>query len=82
MINETETLKRVTSIFQDIFDDSKLVIQRETTAKDIDEWDSLMHINLVVAIEKDFSIKFALAELSGLKNVGEMLDLIQKKVNK
>jgi acyl carrier protein len=72
---------RMQKIFRDIFDDEKLVIRRETSAKDIDAWDSLAHINLVMAVEKEFGIKFALGELQDLRNVGDMLDVIEKKTN-
>lgn len=71
---------RLQDIFRDIFDSANLVIDRSTSAKDIEDWDSLSHINLIVAIEKDFKIEFALGELQDLKNVGEMMDLIKKKV--
>ncbi len=76
-----DILHDVQEIFQDIFDDENLVITRVTTADDIEDWDSLSHVRLVVAIEKHFSIKFAFGELQALKNVGEMLDLIQEKIN-
>lgn len=71
---------KVQEIFRDIFDDESLVIDGATNAGDIEDWDSLMHINLVVAMEKEFNIKFALGELQGLTDVGEMIDLIEKKI--
>jgi len=80
-MNFEEIRDRITAVFHDIFDDDSLVIQRETSAKDIEEWDSLAHISLIVAIEKEFRIKFDLAELKPLKNVGEMIDLIQVKTS-
>ena len=67
---------KIQEIFRDIFDDEKLVIQDSTNSSDIEDWDSLNHINLVVAIESDLNIKFDLEELSNLKNVGAMIDLI------
>lgn len=73
------TIEKLEDIFQDIFDDEELKIRNETTAKDIEDWDSLAHINLVVAIEKEFEIKFGLGELPGLENVGDMIDLIHQK---
>lgn len=69
-------------IFQDVFDDEDLVVTNESNAENIDDWDSLSHIRLVVAIEKQFGIKFAFDELQGLKNVGEMITLIEKKIQK
>ncbi len=77
-----DTLARVTPIFHQVFEDDSIVIKRETTADDVDAWDSLSHINLVIAIEMEFNIRFALGELQTLKNVGEMCDLIDKKVKK
>jgi len=77
-----DTLTRITPIFRQVFEDDGIVIKRESTADDIDAWDSLSHINLVIAIEMEFNIRFALGELQALKNVGEMVDLIEKKIKK
>ena len=63
-------------IFRDVFDDDELVIETKTTANDIDGWDSLTHIRLVISIEKAFDIRFTAAEISDLENVGEMVELI------
>ena len=79
-MNRTEITEKVNEIFCDIFDDDELVITDETTAADIEDWDSLEQINILVALEKLFSVKFAVAEVEGLKNVGEMIDLIEKKL--
>lgn len=68
--------EKIKEIFRDIFDDEELLIQDSTNSSDIEEWDSLNHINLVVAIESELSIKFDLEELSNFKNVGAMIDLI------
>lgn len=68
-------------IFRDIFDDEDLVLTRETTTQDIENWDSLAQINLIVAIEKEWHIRFNLDEIIDLKNVGDMYDLIGKKLN-
>ena len=78
MTNE-EIHKQLQIIFQDIFDDSSLEITRKTSAVDIDDWDSLAQINLIVASEKNFGVKFSLGELATLNNVGDMLDLIASK---
>ena len=75
-------LNELQPIFQDVFDDEDLVVTNESNAENIDDWDSLSHIRLVVAIEKQFGIKFAFGELQGLKNVGEMITLIEKKIEK
>lgn len=77
---EDHILERVQDIFRDIFDNEALIISKSTSAVDIEEWDSLNNINLVVAIEKEFKIKFVLEELVSLKNVGEMIGLIGEKI--
>ena len=74
-----DILKELQPIFQDVFDDESLIITNETCAADIEDWDSLAQIRLVVAIEKQFGIKFAFGELQNTSNVGEMIKLIQKK---
>jgi acyl carrier protein len=76
-----EMFSRVEGVFRDIFDDEQLAITRETVADDLEDWDSLNHINLVTALESEFAIRFALGELQGLKNVGDMLDLTQQKTS-
>lgn len=73
------TLEQLTPIFRQVFDDESIVISRETTADDIDGWDSLSHMNLVAAVELKFKVRFALGELQSLKNVGHLADLIDKK---
>jgi len=70
----------VQNIFRDIFDIDDLVIDNKTNSDEIEDWDSLNHINLVSAIEKEFKIKFALGELTSLKDVGAMVDLMMKKL--
>ena len=75
-----DILAELQPIFHDVFDDEALVITDETNAEQIEDWGSLSHIRLVVAIEKHFSIKFAFGELQDLKNVGEMVELIKEKL--
>ncbi|MDR1642019.1 MAG: acyl carrier protein [Clostridiales bacterium] len=72
-------LEKVNSIFQENFDDDSIVVTEETTAKDVEDWDSLEHINLIVAMEKAFGINFKMGETLSMKNVGEMLDIIQAR---
>ena len=72
--------EELTEIFRDLFDDEEIELTDETTAEDIEDWDSLEQINLLVAIEKKFSIKFKLDEVSHLANVGDMVSLVQKLV--
>ena len=71
--------KRLNSVFQDIFDDDDIEIVDETTSDDIEEWDSLMHITLVVSIEKEFGLKLNAAEVGALTNVGAMVDLLLER---
>ena len=71
--------EKLQEIFRDIFDDDALVISDSTNSSDIEEWDSLNHINLVVAIEKEIGIKFSFEELATFKDVGAMVDLIFQK---
>ncbi|HOT89611.1 MAG TPA: acyl carrier protein [Bacteroidales bacterium] len=73
--------EELNALFCKVFDDNEIKITRETYSDDIDEWDSLSHINLVVAIEKHFKIKFNNAEILRWKNVGNMLDSINEKLN-
>ena len=80
MMTKLEIHDEVQKIFRDVFDEEDLVIRNETNADDIDEWDSLSQIRLILAIEKTFGIKFDFAELTSLHNVGEMLALIEKKI--
>ncbi len=76
-----EVLSNVQDIFRDIFDEKDLIIENGTTSNDIEGWDSLNHIGIISAAEKEFRIKFALGELSTLKDVGSMIDLIIEKLN-
>ena len=75
-----EIFNGVQDIFRDIFDEDDLVIQDSTNSDEIEDWDSLNHINLVSAIEKEFKIRFALGELQTLKDVGAMIDLMEEKL--
>ena len=74
LINE-----RLTRVFRDTFDDQALVLRPDMTASDVENWDSLTHIDLIVAIEREFRIRFTTGEVAGLKNVGELESLISKK---
>ncbi len=78
MTNEA-ILEKLQVIFQDLFDDDSLSLTMETTADDVEDWDSLMHINLIMTVEKEFGVKFALGEREDMKNIGEMVELIKKK---
>lgn len=73
--------QKLTRIFQEIFDDDSIILSDETSAKDIDEWDSLNHITLVLAIEREFSIHLNAAEVGSLENVGQMIKLIDVRTS-
>ena len=75
-MNRNEVLKKLNVIFRDVFDDDSIVINDRTTSNDIEEWDSIEHINLIGAVEDEFSMRFKIKEVSGMKNVGEMVDII------
>lgn len=75
------TLDTLNRIFQQVFGDDSLEIARETTANDVENWDSLTHMDLIVSIEGQLKIKFALGDLLRLKNVGELLDLINSELS-
>ncbi len=66
-------------IFWDEFDDNTIRLTDETTAEDVEDWDSLEHINLIVAIERRFGIQFTMGEVTGMKNVGETVDIIMER---
>lgn len=80
-----EIRKQVQEIFQEVFEDPALVLEDQMTAEDIDGWDSIAHIDLIIAIEKRLKVKFATAEISRLKddgaNVGSILELVARKLN-
>lgn len=82
MMNREEILKKVTDIFREIFDDETLIISEKTNAEDIEAWDSIENINVIVAMEKEFGIKFQIMEIGKMENVGEMVSLIGKKLQK
>ena len=75
-----EIYKHLDEVFQDVFDDESIHVSDSTTADDIEDWDSLEHINLVVAIENKFGIKFNMSEVTSMKNVGEMVDIILERI--
>ena len=80
-MEKPEILKKVNDIFIDVLDDGNIVLAYETTANDVEDWDSLNHIQLVVAIEKQFKIRFTAHEIQSWNNVGEMVGSIGAKLN-
>ena len=79
-MEKAEIFTKLNQVFRDVFDDEELVISETTTANDIADWDSLEHINLIVAVEEAFGIKFNMNEVTTMKNVGEMAALITNKI--
>jgi acyl carrier protein len=81
MADKNQIWTGLTRVFRDVFDDPGLTIVPTTTARDIDGWDSLMHIQLLVAAEAAFGVRFNTGEVAALKNVGEMIDLIARRLD-
>ena len=79
MTNDPAIREKLTQIFRDVFDDETIEIRDTLTANDVASWDSLTHINMIVAVEKAFQIKLTTKEVQSLSNVGELLSLIQRK---
>lgn len=71
-----EVFERLNKVFQEVFDDETIEVNDDTTSEDIDDWDSFEHINLIVAVEEEFSIKIPMRKVVTMKNVGEMADII------
>ena len=71
-----EVFERLNKVFQEVFDDETVEVNDDTTSEDIDDWDSFEHINLIVAVEEEFSIKIPMGKVVTMKNVGEMADII------
>ena len=67
---------RLNKVFRDVFDDDSITVNPKTTANDIEDWDSLEHITLISAVEKEFKMKFKMGEISSMKNVGEMANIV------
>ena len=80
MMQQQDIYNQLTEIFRDIFDDETLELRPGLTATDVPEWDSFNHINLIVAVESRFGIKFQTAELESMQTVGHLADLIQNKL--
>ena len=78
-MNKNELWERLSAVFRDVFDDRKITVDENTTADDIEDWDSLEHINLVEAVEQEFRMRFKMKEVSGMKNVGEMAGIIEER---
>lgn len=75
-----ECKDRVNEIFEDVFDDANLQITDSMTANDIEDWDSLTHLQLISEIESAYKIKFTMGEIQGFANIGELIDTVMKKI--
>jgi acyl carrier protein len=78
--NLDDILERMQTVFRDVFDDEGLVLRDDLTASEVENWDSLTHINLIVGIERKFKVKFTTAEVGSLKNAGDLAALVRKKL--
>jgi acyl carrier protein len=78
-MSSSDVIIRLTSLFRQTFGDETLSLSASTTAQDVEGWDSLMHINLIVAIERTFKIRFTTREITALQNVGDLVDAIARK---
>ena len=78
-MNEVEIYSKLKDVFADVFDDESVELGPNLTAKDVDGWDSLSHIRLILTVEKTFKVKFSTSEIGNLKNVGDMVTLIKER---
>ena len=79
-MTRAEVYEKLNKVFQDVFDDETITVDDDTTSEDIEDWDSLEHINLVVAVENEFGVHFNMGEVNKMKNVGEMVDIILRQL--
>lgn len=79
-MSREEVFEKLNEVFRDVFDDDSITVTDATTANDIEEWDSLEHINLLAAIEQEFGMKFSMGQVVSMKNVGEMADIIMSQI--
>jgi len=79
-MSREEVFEKLNEVFQDVFDDEEITVTDATTADDIEDWDSLEHINLMAAVEQEFGIKFTMGQIVSMKNVGEMANIIMEKL--
>ena len=78
-MNKNEIISRLNEVFRDVFGDDSISVNENTTSADIEDWDSIEHINLICAVENEFRMRFKMREVSGMKNVGEMIDIISER---
>mgnify|MGYP002747515292 CR=1 FL=1 len=80
MLSKDEIIERLDDVFRDVFDDDTLEVDENTTADDIEDWDSIEHITLIGAVEDEFKMRFKMGEVSGMKDVGEMIGTILRRI--
>ena len=79
-MNRTEILEKLNEVFHDVFDNNDIVVTEQTSANDIEEWDSLIHITLISAVEDEFDVSFDMKTVVSMKNVGDMIDAIEEQI--
>lgn len=79
-MSREEVFEKLNEVFRDVFDDESITVTDVTTADDIEDWDSLEHINLLAAVEQEFGMKFNMGQVVSMKNVGEMADIILAQI--
>ena len=79
-MEEAQIFAKLTPIFHDVLDNESIELSRSLTAGEVDEWDSLSHVRLIVAVERAFHVRFQSMEVADLKSVGDMVDLLQQKL--
>ena len=80
-MNRPDILDKLTTVFREVFFQPQFEIREETTAEDVKNWDSLNHVTMIFAAEKEFGVSFSTREIQGLKNVGDLVTLIQKMIS-
>lgn len=78
-MSREEVFARLTDVFRDVFDDDSIVLSDDTTAADVEGWDSVEHFNLISEVESVFKLRFQMREVSGMKNVGELVNIILER---
>lgn len=79
-MNRTEILEKLNEVFHDVFDNNDIVVTEQTNANDIEEWDILIHITLISAVEDEFDVSFDMKTVVSMKNVGDMIDAIEEQI--
>ncbi len=80
-MNKNDVIARLNEVFRDVFGDDSISVNENTTSADIEDWDSIEHINLIGAVEDEFGMRFKMREVSGMKNVGEMISIVMERGN-